>query len=147
MDHKTLVYAAVRWLKRTQRCPIVVAELVSYASEQPDAIGYRGGLSILVECKASRADFLRDQKKQHRGRGSMGDYRYYLSPPDVVRPGDLSEGWGLLHFDGKTVTDVTPKHGPGEMVRHYNANVNYAGERLLLLSVLRRQIAGKPVTV
>lgn len=142
MDHKTLVSAAVRWLKREKRCPIVVAELTTYASEQPDAIGYRCGISILVECKASRADFLRDQKKLHRCRGSMGDHRYYLSSPGVIQPDDLPEGWGLLHFDGKTVTDATPAPG-----RQRNGNVNFAGERLLLLSILRRQIAGKSVIV
>lgn len=63
-DHKVLVTLAVRWIKR--RCSIVFPEFSSAAGEAPDAIGWKGGLSALIECKFSRADFLRDSKNRNR---------------------------------------------------------------------------------
>ncbi len=76
--------------------------------EQPDAIGFRCGVSCLLEAKVSRSDFLADKKKHFRvdpDRG-MGDWRFFISPPDVIKPEDLPDGWGLLHVKGKRVFKV-----------------------------------------
>ncbi|HEX9959843.1 MAG TPA: hypothetical protein VGB00_02855, partial [Pyrinomonadaceae bacterium] len=79
--HAELVAIAREWLK-THHCSVVVSEITSAASEQPDAIGWRGGNSILIECKVSRSDFLADRKKSFREHleMGMGDYRYFLAP-------------------------------------------------------------------
>ena len=63
MTHSELVELASRQLKRW-RCVPVLCELVTYSSsgEIPDAIGWTSRNSILFECKASRADFLRDKE-------------------------------------------------------------------------------------
>jgi len=67
-------------------------------NESPDVIGWGAGFSTLIECKASRTDFLRDFKKLARRHPemSMGQYRYYLCPPEIIRDEDLPEKWGLL---------------------------------------------------
>ena len=78
--------------------------------EQPDCIGFRSGVSCLIECKTSRADFLADRKKRFRVDPTlgMGDWRFMLTPKDLVKVEELPEGWGLLETDGKR---VYKKHG------------------------------------
>ena len=101
MNHHDLVLRAKRWLLNTKGCGFVLVELdyVATTVEIADAIGWRDGQSHLVECKASRADFLSDRKKPFRRepwRG-MGRYRYYMTPPGLVKPEEVHPGWGLLY--------------------------------------------------
>lgn len=97
MQHSTLVALGVKWLSR--KCSVVLYELAAAEEETPDVIGWANGTgSILIECKQSRADFLRDAQKAVRknpGAG-MGHRRYYLSPPDVIGVKDVPPKWGLL---------------------------------------------------
>ncbi|WHI46573.1 hypothetical protein [Microbulbifer sp. VAAF005] len=100
--HSSLVSMAGAWLKGKANCGAVFTELVTNveSGEQPDAIGFRGGrISILIECKATRSDFLADKKKPFRKRPElgMGMYRFYLCPPGVITEKDLPEKWGLLY--------------------------------------------------
>lgn len=79
------------------------------ASESPDAIGWKNhGWSILVECKVSRADFLADLKKPHRVNpdGGMGQTRYFLTPPGLLKVDELPATWGLLEVRGRFVRVV-----------------------------------------
>jgi hypothetical protein len=69
--------------------------------ERPDALGWDGtGFSTLIECKASRADFLADRRKVFRDVGcwhlGMGQRRFYMTPPKLLLPADVPERWGLL---------------------------------------------------
>lgn len=102
MDHRELVARAARWLRGTRRCGVVLTE-ASGGHEQPDAIGWRlgGRHSILIECKTSRGDFLRDREKWHRRHESVriGRVRYYMTPASLVRPDEVPGGWGLLEVD------------------------------------------------
>lgn len=113
--HAALCQMAMRWL-RGQSCGVVFGDTFhasSFSGEQPDAIGWRWNVSILVECKTSRADFLADKTKPFRidpARG-MGDWRFYLCPPGIVTQADLPAGWGLLHAKGSRVHRV---HGVPE---------------------------------
>jgi hypothetical protein len=96
MQHATLVELGIRWLHR--RCSIVLAELAASA-EIPDVIGWADGTtSILIECKVSRSDFLRDCTKTARRKSNagMGNRRYYLCPANVIQIADLPPKWGLL---------------------------------------------------
>src|SRR4051812_16335771 len=61
--HESLRKFAVKWLSASQRCSVVLSELVSAAAETPDAVGWRFGSSILVECKVSRSDFHANKNK------------------------------------------------------------------------------------
>lgn len=109
--HDYLVTRAVRWLRGTKRCGVVLAETIGGGYEQPDAIGWKlSGLhTVLVECKVSRSDFLRDKKKWHRRAGTgMGQERYYLAPPGVISVEDLPDGWGLAVAEPRRVRVLRP---------------------------------------
>ncbi len=109
MTHDELCARAARWLKKTRGCRLVLREVVSYAGERPDAMGWQAstGWSLLVECKVSRSDFLRDRKKSSRGsHWSMGQFRFYMTPPGLLTLEDLPEGWGLLEAHPRSVRVV-----------------------------------------
>ncbi|MBO8469846.1 MAG: hypothetical protein IAA72_08695 [Spirochaetes bacterium] len=67
--------------------------------------------SVVVECKATRADFLKDRKKPFRvypDKG-MGMFRAYVTNPGIAMEGEVPEGWLLYEVfeDGA----VYMKHG------------------------------------
>lgn len=103
VTHAELVKRAAVWLRRIQRCSVVVTEITSSGSEQPDALGWRFGASVLVECKATRADFLSDAKKPFRifPETGMGNYRFYMVPSGLVSLGEVPNGWGLVEVEGR----------------------------------------------
>lgn len=103
--HAELVRVAVEWLRRRRRFAVTLGDVrCTSVAEQPDAIGWdASGRSVLVECKVSRGDYLRDARKPHRRtpeRG-MGDERYLLAPPGVTD--NAPPGWGHLVYDGTRV--------------------------------------------
>lgn len=97
--HAQLVERAGRWLLKTMRYPVVLLE-PGYGGgcEVPDVLGFEGGRSILIECKASRSDFLSDKKKVARTRGGMGAERWYFAPRGMIAAEEVPEGWGLLEL-------------------------------------------------
>lgn len=135
MTHAELVKRAVKWLKYSYRCTIVINELrSSNVTESPDAIGFGGGISTLIECKCSRADFLRDGKKSFRKdpEFGMGNLRYYMAPAQLIKPSELPPMWGLLEVHE---SQVRIKH----KAEFFDAEiVNKQGEVAFLTSVIRR---------
>lgn len=109
--------------------------------EQPDCIGFRSGVSCLIECKTSRADFLADRKKRFRIDPTlgMGDWRFMLTPKDLVKVEELPEGWGLLETDGKR---VYKKHGfpPNTMWMEKPFIGHKQSELSMMYSALRRMV-------
>lgn len=110
ITHSVLVERAARWLKN-QNCGVVFDDRFCPATpngEQPDAMGFRSSVSIMIECKSSRSDFLSDKRKRFRANPilGMGDWRFYMCPPDIIKVKDLPEGWGLLYFDGRVVKKI-----------------------------------------
>lgn len=106
--HAELVLVGARWAKRNG-FSVVATELRSCGSlEIPDVIAFRSNCSLLIEAKTSRADFLADAKKPWRATGapSVGTYRFYLTPPDVISHEDLPAGWGLIHASCRKTVDV-----------------------------------------
>ena len=119
--HDELVDIAGRWLARNPsfksrgkehhheswpdhrgECVFVLTEAGCWMSaEIPDAIGWWGGWTFLIECKVTRSDFKADAKKDFRVRPEWGagDFRYYMTTgPDIISEDDLPDGWGLLHL-------------------------------------------------
>lgn len=96
MTHAELVARAARWLKNTVACGVVLAERHAWG-ESPDAIGWKLGVSFLVECKATRADFFADSKKQWQRypKKGMGNRRYFMVPAKMVRLDEVPALWGL----------------------------------------------------
>ena len=137
MGHAELVTRAERWLRNTFHCRIVFAEMKAYTAfgEIPDTIGWVNNRSILVECKSNRPDFLADSQKRCRGEKSLGSWRFYLTGPGIVMPGELPGGWGLYEVHGKKVI-----HKAG--VKYQNAaqppfESNKNSEIAMLLSAFR----------
>jgi hypothetical protein len=156
MRHDQLVEAAARWLYSTKSCSVVITELSG--GEEADAIGWRGGYSILVECKVSLSDLRRDKHKPSRRYPElgMGLERYLLVPLElrdkVVEKDLLPEGWGLLWGN------LSPRGIPRAYIyRMFDWKRDYSNphryptgamrEMKMLTSVIRR-IAGekKPVS-
>ncbi len=110
--HRELCEIAERWLMGTKRCRVAIAEPnCIITDEQPDAIGFGGYATVLVEAKTSRADFLADLKKPFRihPKKGMGTYRYYICEPGVITFDDVPGLWGLLYvLPGGRVREIRP---------------------------------------
>ena len=150
MTHADLVLAAVRWLRREQRCTVILAEFVSsHSAETPDAIGWRvdgrgNTRSHVVECKVSIADLRRDASKPSRRSGAtlLGNQRWYLVPIEIAVPalrdslGMALQSPGLLAHDGKSIRIVKQARE-----REHDAAITRA-ESPLLVSAIRRLMNG-----
>lgn len=128
--HKKMVRRMCAWLKMQRISTVIIAELHTNNSETPDVIAWRGGASILIECKVSRADFLADHKKwfRQREKDGMGDTRYIAAPKGLVKADEVPEGWGLYEVD--KVVRLTKE------ARHMTADKRR--ECIMLVSALRR---------
>jgi hypothetical protein len=113
VTHAELVTVAAKWLRKTRGCGVVLTEHGG-GHELPDAIGWKGGFSVLVEVKVSRGDFFADRRKPSRASAATrpASVCFYLTPPGLLKPTEIPEGWGLLEFDGRIVR-VLSKHEPG----------------------------------
>lgn len=141
ITHDHLVQQAGRWL-RNQGCGVVLLEMKAntLSGEIPDAIGWRGGdISIVVECKTSRADYRRDACKDARLCSmEMGDWRFYLCPEGLIQVEDLPPKYGLLWLKGTKVLKVhgvPPNTGWGERM----LTGHKPSEMAVLYSALRRK--------
>lgn len=130
LTHDDLVRNAAAWLAAKCRCSVVMTELVT-TGETPDAIGWRGTFSTLVECKVSRSDFMADRQKMFRCEAwaGIGYNRYYLTPPGLVQRSELPPGWGLLELTECGICKLLPSLAFHE--------VNHSHEIGLLLSCIR----------
>lgn len=79
-------------------------------AEEPDVIGFKSLYgSCIVECKASRKDFLSDRKKWARKRmeDGVGNYRIYLTDAGVVRDeSEIPEFWGWAEVVKKDTLEL-----------------------------------------
>ena len=128
MRHATLVQLGVKWLSR--QCSVVLYEAAAVAKEIPDVIGWAGPRAVLIECKVTRADFLRDADKiaRTKARAGMGQRRYYLCPAGVIQVGDLPAKWGLLWAEKGRITVQREARGFPE--RNLLAEVEYLSTML-----------------
>lgn len=134
MTHAQLVEKAVRWL-RSYRCGVVLSEQACSSGEMPDAIGWKKAChSVMIECKITRADFIVDQAKPWREKPErgVGNERFYLSLPGLIKTEELPAGWGLLEY----------RRGRIEMLREsakdLRSGMGFRYEMNLLLASLRR---------
>lgn len=132
MKHKELVRRIGSWLRSRKGCNVVMMELATQNNETPDVLAFHGaGASILVECKASRADFHADKAKlfrRHEDLG-MGDVRYFAAPKGILTNEDMPQGWGLLEVGD---------HQIKELLEPQNKPANKRAEVKMLQSVIRR---------
>ena len=119
----------VRWLSR--QCSTVLYEFATACDENPDVIGWAGQAdSLLIECKLTRSDFLRDADKPVRRnpRTGMGRRRYYLCPADVIQIKDLPPKWGLLWVSGNQI--AVKREARGHPERNLIAEVRFLSTML-----------------
>ena len=123
---------------------MVLYEFATAADENPDVIGWAPEAgSVLIECKLSRSDFLKDAAKNVRKnpRAGMGQRRYYLSPSEVIQLKDLPPKWGLLWVTNRGVRVQREARGYPER--------NLLAEVRFLSSMLRRaqvRIGSRPLS-
>lgn len=103
LTHDQLVTIAGRWLT-SNGCGFSFTEMgvPDYTKENPDALGFAAAdLSVLIECKLSRSDFLSDKNKPFRKNPEqgVGDFRYYMAPRGLINLEELPDKWGLLEVD------------------------------------------------
>jgi hypothetical protein len=149
--HRQLVTHGARWIKRQGFAVVATEQVTGGVDEQGDVVGFRSTCSVLLEAKASRADFLADARKPHRITGAtgigLGVYRFYICPPGVIEIQDLPPRWGLLHVVGKKVVEVLRPIGniwsplgtsDSEWARFQHVPDSEA-ERRVLFSIARRR--------
>ena len=131
MNHADLVRAAAAWAKK--RYPVVITEVSSSGRETPDVLAFGNRFSTLIECKASRSDFLADQQKYFRRTidFGMGRRRYYCAPTGLLKPDEMPNQWGLIEVG---------KNGKARIVKDSGVYSVWsaANETQVLISVLRR---------
>lgn len=128
VQHATLVQLGVRWLSR--QSSVVLYEAAAVKREIPDVIGWSGASSTLIECKVSRADFLRDASKKARTKAKLGmaQRRYYLCPAGVLQIDDLPAKWGLLWAEKNKVT--VQREARGFSQRNHIAEIQFLSAML-----------------
>lgn len=153
--HEQQNIIAARWAKR-QGFPIVATNISAIGSrEKVDAIAFRSSCSLMIESKVSRKDFQADFKKPERHSGGVGLYRFYITPPDMIQPDELPNGWGLLYAEGSKVIEVVRPKGnlwPSELFNDIDSDwpkfqhdYDKDSERNMLFSITRRLATGKPI--
>ncbi|PVZ84189.1 hypothetical protein C9426_24085 [Serratia sp. S1B] len=112
----------------------------SNEGELPDALGFRNGVSCLIEVKCSRSDFLADKKKKFRVEPSigMGDWRFLMCEPGIIAIEDLPDGWGLLYVEGRKVIKIYGWPSNGLWLTNKPFSSNKQAECDYLYSALRR---------
>ncbi len=137
VTHADLVERARRWLLKATpsrgACSVVLTEIgTSGVGEIPDAVGWWGAGSYLVECKATVEDWRADAKKVFRNNTwkGVGLFRYFLVPEAIADKGNVPDGWGLLVAVRRTAIEIVKEARP-QMENPYGC-IEY------LLSTLRR---------
>lgn len=136
-SHRDLCFKATKYLRNKgiqsfHKSQYVVCEL-ERVGESPDAFGFGGSSTQLIEVKISRSDFLSDKKKYWRKypEYGIGKFRSYLCPEGLIKEKDLPKYWGLLWINekGKITEVVKPEAQP----------CNHIEELNLIASILRRE--------
>lgn len=143
-SHRDLCFKATKYLRNKGiestglimpshfKCQYVVCEL-ERVGESPDAFGFGGSSTQLIEVKVSRSDFLSDKKKFWRKfpEHGIGKFRSYLCPEVLIRETDLPKYWGLLWINKKG--KIT------EIVKPQAQTCCHIEELKLIVSILRRE--------
>ena len=108
MSHSECIDRAASWLRQQHqsnslyRCKIIFKEPHGYniSKEYPDVLGTGMRNDVNIECKVSRQDFLKDNKKQHKH--PFGNFKFYACPEGLIQPEEIPEEFGLIYVNKKT---------------------------------------------
>ena len=148
LSHDALTILAEKWLKKKNFGVTFDDKFKALAEtgEQPDSLGFRNGVSALVECKCSRSDFLADSKKKFRMEPDlgMGDWRFYLCPEGLIGKNEIPHWWGLLWAVKGKVIEVSGVPTNVSWVSEKPFCGNKKAEMSMMYSALRKLTRGKP---
>lgn len=148
LTHRQLCDLAGRFLRHIQHYDKILIE-TGYRTENPDAFGIDKHGSTLIECKASRSDFLADRRKPFRINPSkgIGMTRFYLVNEGVIKSeDDVPPGWQVLVAKDKDTIEAytnysgyKPQYTPKD---YWFEDRNYKAELELLWSWFYREEHG-----
>lgn len=140
LTHKQLVNLGARWMKGLSIRDWRILTETGYRTENPDIFAFAKYYSVLIECKASRADFLADKKKPFRANPEtgIGRRRYYLTNRGVAKQEEMPKGWQLLEaYDENTIllprNFTMPDTGGTEGDKEYSFHVRNASAEIELM--------------
>ena len=147
LTHDELTVLAEKWLKK-KNCGVTFNDkfkALAETGEQPDSLGFRSEVSLLVECKRSRSDFLADSKKKFRINPDvgMGDWRFYLCPEGLITKEEIPLGWGLLWVVKGKVVEVSGVPSNMHWISGKPFNANKKAEMAMMYSALRKLTKAK----
>ncbi|MDT8861562.1 hypothetical protein N0O92_15190 [Alkalihalobacillus sp. MEB130] len=113
--HKHLKTQSLYWLKEkmTDLCANEVKLFVHRKRFKADALGInlKRKEARIIEVKATRSDFLRDDVlHSDYGYHQIADYAYLLTPVDLLTIEEIPKGYGLLEMD--EYDNITVKKKP-----------------------------------
>ena len=111
LTHNPLCDLAGRYLRGRGYEKVLVQ--TGYRKENPDAFAIDKYGSILIECKATRSDFLADKKKPFRinPEQGIGQCRYYLVNEGVIKSEeDIPNGWQVLIAKDENTIEAYTNH-------------------------------------
>ena len=147
LTHDALTVLADKWLKK-KNCGVTFNDkfkALAETGEQPDALGFRSQVSLLVECKCSRSDFFADSKKKFRVNPDlgMGDWRFYLCPEGLISGDEIPLGWGLLWVVKGKVVEVSGIPSNMHWISRKPFNGNKEAEMAMMYGALRKLTKAK----
>lgn len=111
--HARLIEQAADWLRTQQGVTRILTEPNATkhgakGEELPDVFGSRGGYTVVIECKATHADFMADQRKPSRRGESLGIgvHRMYCCPEHIIESYEVQDGWGLLYATAEGLREI-----------------------------------------
>ena len=137
---KAAKWLRTRWYKNKPYADFAVVEIVTQGYESPDVFGWNSTYSTMIEVKVTHSDFLNDKKKRikhNSWNGTVGEYKFYFCPTNIIKVDELPDGWGLLYID-KDDKITIEKWGD-------KLDFNYIGEREIINSILRREGVKKQI--
>ena len=145
LTHRQLCELGARWINQQIGIGVHFWRILietGYRKENPDVFAFTKYYSVLIECKASRADFLADKKKPFRQNPQLGigRMRYYLVNEGVATQEDMPKGWQLLiAYDEDTIL-MPENYEPPMSPNNYGFDLrNATAETELMWSWLYRK--------
>lgn len=145
MIHDGLVQRGIKWLENNPnhqfRCSFVLAKYEQFNEDMPDVMGFSYYHTIVIECRP-----LNPNNKHRKMDWGLGDYRFYLCPPNVIKKSDIPEDWGLLYCHKNKITIEK------EPVTNKSKNIRLMEYPILYSIIMRAKVNGympdilKPVT-
>jgi hypothetical protein len=112
--HKHLKTQSLYWLKdkMTDLCANEVKLFIKRKRFKADALGInlKRKEARIIEVKATRADFLRDEVLHSEyGYHTVADYAYLMTPVGLLSTEEIPKGYGLLEIDEFDTIEVRKK--------------------------------------